>query len=894
MAVGFIVASVIAAACMFTIGRTTQTRSNVQAFAAAEAGRDAVVAALTSAPTACSDGAVWESDDPQYEVEVYSTDSTTSPQGIAGTARKCPTTSSNYVVLRVTGTASDGGESVTIETVYRWEGYREQVAGGGLGFMDAAYTAYAVDYSGDIVVRNGNFTCAAGTEVDGSVYVLNGRVVVPAINLLLITVGTECTITGDVVTKTGIDIQNGTIPNSRLTVGGNVSTPGALSINDPLIAGGDVEAGTITVASSGSLSTKSGAVKPDGTTARGNIAASGAISASGSLSTAGGSIVSNTTVTASASVKAADSVSAVQAITVTGSGSVEGTAGGVASGGAITVSSSGSVRGGSVTAKAAISGGTVQATAGDVTAGTTISGGTISAARDVRAVGAISGGTVTAARDILTPAAVSGGTITAGRDLLVSGAITGGTITATRNIRAGATIDVGTGSATASTGSIEAVGTISARTGSITATQGSIRSNGDILITGAGGRLSATSTGASIAAGGAIDLMGTSTSVTGQINAYDVTAVGAFKTRAACAIGGNVLVGGVVQFAQPTASDSTSTKCQVQGYVRSASTTASTLPVPGSGTSSRVQVWVRGGVQSRATSWSPATGRYRDLNNSNTGSNTVAPTSGASVTAPASPNVTAPTEPAANTVPAAPTVYEFPPIDFAELFLRTQWVDLGTHTNWNGYTDRRVLTTGECSSARTIVSGLVSAAGAPVLIDATACRSITLTGWSSLNLRRDAVILANDVSMQFIRFTQSGATSASPRQLFIVQVDDDLTLSAAGEPQPTCNIPGQNRKPISIFGNSWFGLSDWDPLVRVLLYSPCGSNNTNVLSDWRGHLYVANDSATTDVIGSVTCERMVIPGTFDLPCSVNDFGEWSGHHTQTGKRMGPRLYQTEP
>lgn len=841
MAVGFIVSALVASACLFALQQTTNARGNVQSFAAAEAGRDAVVAAMTASAANCNPtNPRFTGTDPGYEVTVYATDSLTQPTGIAGLTASCPTNASTFVVMRAVGTAAIGG-TTAIESVYTWESFRERVAGGGLGFMDAAYSAYAVRYSGDIIVRHGDFTCAAGTQVDGSVYVLEGKVIVPR---LLGFIGTSCSVTGDVVSGLGIDVQDGLLPSSQLAIGGNILTSGNITANDPIDAGGDVEVGgNINVASSGRLTTRGGAVKPDSSVAVGNISVAGSITANGRLETTTGSIATNTTITSSSTLRAASNVVALQGITASG-GTIEATAGSVTSGTTINANGSSTIRGAGISAVGNITaGGTVQATTGSVRSGGGISGGTVTAGAMIEAVGNITGGTIQAAAGPIR----SGGSIS------------------------GTSVNVTTA------GDVQAVTSITTATGTIRSTAGNIQSNGAITVTGTG-TLDAVATNKGIAAGGLIDTRG-------PLKAFNVSAVGTLTTSSSCTIGGSVLAGGILTFAQPLANDSTSNKCQIQGAVRSAATGVSVLPVPGSGNNNRSQVYVLGAVEARGT-WKP-NGVYRKL----TGNANTAGTPGKTVTAPTSPAVTPPS------APAAPATYTFTPADYPELYLRTQWVDLGKHTVWNGYSDSYALSTSECSSARTKVTSLLQTAGAPIVIDATACNSITLTGWVSVNLRRDAVLLVNNIQMQLIRFNQTGATTENPRQLFIVQADDDLTMASpasdpSGEPEPQPSCGGRSK--MNTWGSGWGGLAAWDPLVRVLLYSPCGSTNTSALSEWRGHLYVANDSATTDIIGSVTCAHMWVEGTFDLPCSVNDFGEWSGVHTVNGKRMGTRAYQTEP
>ncbi|WP_248147615.1 hypothetical protein [Microbacterium aoyamense] len=937
MAVGFIVASTIAAACLFAIGQTTENRQNVQAFAAAEAGRDAIVGQLSTTTPTCASGAPVTGTDPVFRGAIYSSTLATLAaadldQASLSVATKwtktCPTNATTYVRLVVEGDGANGGTE-KIDSVYTWDAYRQVAEGGGLGFMDAAYTTYGVTYSGDIVVRNGNFTCASGSVINGSVFVLDGKVRVATpvylFGFYVGDTGSTCTINGDVVASGGVEVPSFSLVSSQLTVAGSISTSGNVVADRPINAKGDIEAkGTISVGGNGALTTGGADVKKPYTQstetvtyARGDIAAEGAITTRNVLRTTTGEIRSKSTVSVESGggAYARTAISAVAGITANGSGpsgqngiTLSASAGSVASGAFIEVNS-GQLSAAGVAAVSDIRGtGTVQATLGDVRAGGRITSSTIAAsAGAVLAVGDVAAGSVSTSTSIrsLGNIRTSGtGTFSATGDIIAQGSIatpggtirsTGGKVVAVGDIAttgtSGSTM-VGSGTVSAA-GDVHAGGAITTGRGTIASTSGSILARLALTSTDTGTFQTDTVSGRSITAG--------SISLKGPVTGFDVRSASTFESSSTCTLYGSVLAATTARFTLGKSNDSGNpARCIIRGDVKAyaAATSPSTLPANTStGQTPRTQVWIKGSVQARA--WA-ADSRYRVLPSNNTPNssavNTAASATSPSGVAPAAPGT--PQGPTGIIAPDPPTPYVFTEPDYQNLHVRTGWVDLGTHTVWNGYTNRYTFTAADCDNAMNVVRNQVQTAGDPVVIDATTCgtRKVRLTGWASLRFDRDAVLLVNNVEVQFIRFTRSGST---PRQFFIIQVDDDLRMqkpsydaTAPAEPQPDC----AGRQPIDTLGANWFGLT-WDPLVRVMLYAPCGtswgSGSTNWFQSWSGHLYVANDTATSDVLSRIDCQRMEIPGTIDMPCNVDTIGG-SGQQIVSGKRMGTRIYQTEP
>ena len=165
MLVGFVVASVVAASVMVTISANAHNRSTTQAFVAAESGRDVAVAALTAGCSATT----FSGADPQYSSSIYVTAGNQPAAATdAGVTAGCPTSSTRYVVVRSTGTGPDGS-STTIDAVYPWQVTYSQQPGGVVTYFSGSFTAGVSHYTGDLVLRDGNWACFFDGILDGDV-----------------------------------------------------------------------------------------------------------------------------------------------------------------------------------------------------------------------------------------------------------------------------------------------------------------------------------------------------------------------------------------------------------------------------------------------------------------------------------------------------------------------------------------------------------------------------------------------------------------------------------------------------------------------------------------------------------------------------------------------------
>ena len=148
--------------------------------------------------------------DPRVQCDGRSHDRLTAGRaGRRGVATGCPTADTTYVVISSTGTGADGS-SATVDAVYPWIVSYEQQAGGVLAYF-ANGVSLRGTYAGDIVVRSGDYTCAADGTLDGDLYVTRGSA----------TFSRDCTVYGDVWTYGDVDGSS-----QRITIAGNVKAGG--------------------------------------------------------------------------------------------------------------------------------------------------------------------------------------------------------------------------------------------------------------------------------------------------------------------------------------------------------------------------------------------------------------------------------------------------------------------------------------------------------------------------------------------------------------------------------------------------------------------------------------------------------------------------------------------
>jgi hypothetical protein len=253
MLVGFIIATVVAASVIFTVSSNADNRRQTQSFVAAESGRDVAVASLSTAigddTVDCS--AVVMADEsptgvePRYEYEIRTSEEDDRPTDWDTLSADCPTSDTEWVVVRSTGWGSDDA-ATTIDSTYPWYFGPATQPAGTLAYFSGAFKATKSTYQGDLVIREGDYECNNGANgsIEGDLWVLNGAMRSTS----------DCTVTGSIYTRSLIDLKN-----HGLEVGGDViSLTGTIYLTaDNVKIGGDVYAG-------GNIDTKNGSGIVDG------------------------------------------------------------------------------------------------------------------------------------------------------------------------------------------------------------------------------------------------------------------------------------------------------------------------------------------------------------------------------------------------------------------------------------------------------------------------------------------------------------------------------------------------------------------------------------------------------------------------------------------------------
>jgi hypothetical protein len=241
MLVGFIVASIVAASVMFTIRANAVNKSQTQAFIAAESGRDVAVASMSACSTTHFTGT-----DPTYDTRIYHSDTDgVQPTTSDGLPEGCPTSATDYVVIKSAGTGPNGTTS-TIDAVYPWQVTYSQQPGGVVTYFSGGFTAGVSHYTGDLVLRDGDFTCNNGATLTGDLYVLTGNV----------SFSNDCTVQGDIWSNGYV--KNGS-KNAKIT--GSITSNGYVSLtaNGGTSVGKDINAmGDVTLTDQGTNTAKVG------------------------------------------------------------------------------------------------------------------------------------------------------------------------------------------------------------------------------------------------------------------------------------------------------------------------------------------------------------------------------------------------------------------------------------------------------------------------------------------------------------------------------------------------------------------------------------------------------------------------------------------------------------
>lgn len=251
MFVGLAAAVLIASSVVLAMWSNGNNRSNTQAFVAAESGRDAAVAQLNAAIAAngtfsCNAATLVGSNpadtNPDYTFTVYSTDGA-KPTVHDGLESVCPTKDSKYIVINAIGTDAAGGRA-EIDAVYPWIVQPEQQAGGVLAYFAGNVTSTVSNYTGDLVVRSGNYSCVNEGTINGDLYVTHGSV----------SLSKDCTVNGNIWARDNVDASSQLIRvTGEVRAGGDITfvsngsqlgatpPPASPAPNGDVLAGGKIE-----------------------------------------------------------------------------------------------------------------------------------------------------------------------------------------------------------------------------------------------------------------------------------------------------------------------------------------------------------------------------------------------------------------------------------------------------------------------------------------------------------------------------------------------------------------------------------------------------------------------------------------------------------------------------
>jgi cytoskeletal protein CcmA (bactofilin family) len=251
-----VIAGVVSAATVQSLGYTSSTRASVQSQAAADAGI-AKGRVLLSTGT-CTQATV-QSSSPHFRLTVWS--------DIGGSwAKQCPNASTSLVRLISTGYATSNGansqsagdtgyqELVLSKQVIASSGAAVYLASD--GFANAFSVTTATGESADVRVLSGNFSCTSSGLYEGNVIVAAGDV----------TISNPCTIKGYIWASGKVTIQSGATIlgditsggpvyiNGGTTITGSVYSTGNFEIRNGATIGGSVEAtGTAIVGGNGTI-----------------------------------------------------------------------------------------------------------------------------------------------------------------------------------------------------------------------------------------------------------------------------------------------------------------------------------------------------------------------------------------------------------------------------------------------------------------------------------------------------------------------------------------------------------------------------------------------------------------------------------------------------------------
>jgi hypothetical protein len=233
MIIGFLVAAVVASTVVFTIGANDDNRDNLDAFVAAESGRDAAVASVVGG---CGSTNLTGTA-PDFTATVYSVTLASGdpePTSSDGLSEGCPTADTDFIVINSVGTGPDG-RTAEVDAIYPWQVVYEEQPGGTLAYFDGTFTTTKSNYVGDLVVRDPGalYWCNNSGTIEGDLYVVDGNARFSG----------GCRVEGDVYVSGTVEFDgNGIVVTGDIIAGGNISLRSdGNEVGGNIHSGGDVD-----------------------------------------------------------------------------------------------------------------------------------------------------------------------------------------------------------------------------------------------------------------------------------------------------------------------------------------------------------------------------------------------------------------------------------------------------------------------------------------------------------------------------------------------------------------------------------------------------------------------------------------------------------------------------
>lgn len=186
----FVTVMTLMTSALITLNTTSDSKSGLKAFHAAEGGRDQLLVGLTKGECSPSGTVAGTTSTPAYSYRIYrytslNNEVPTRPTQV-GVLPGCPLPTSTHVLIETLG--RDKTSEKTIVSTYKWNAGTTTavtvtpagalVTGGRLVMSNfRIVTESGSSTPADVIVSNGNFKCeGSGISVQGSVYVQNGHV----------------------------------------------------------------------------------------------------------------------------------------------------------------------------------------------------------------------------------------------------------------------------------------------------------------------------------------------------------------------------------------------------------------------------------------------------------------------------------------------------------------------------------------------------------------------------------------------------------------------------------------------------------------------------------------------------------------------------------------------